>query len=132
MKVLDASFLIDYVNGVDAAAEYLVANADERFLVPSPVYTEYMLGTVHSDTETDIETARNELGWCEVVEIDEEVAVTAAEIADEIGSEGPDLTAVDALVAAVGRRMNAAVVANDRDLTHTETKAVVDIDEYRT
>ena len=131
MKVLDATFLIDYGNEVDAAAEYLLDHTDERFIVPAPVFTEYLLGSVHSSEPTDLEGARSELAWTEVVEIDEATAVTAAEVADEIGPEGPHLTAVDALIAAVGRELNAAVVAGDRDLTHEETKKVVDVEEYR-
>jgi len=131
MKVLDATFLIDYGNKVDAAAEYLLDHIDERFIVPAPVFTEYLLGSVHSSEATDLEGARSELSWTEVVQIDENAAVTAAEVADEIGPEGPHLTAVDALVAAVGRELNAAVVAGDCDLTHEESAAVIDVDEYR-
>jgi len=131
MKVLDATFLIDYGNEVDAAAEYLLGHVDERFVIPSPIYTEYLLGSVHSSEPTDIEGARTELAWGEVVEIDKDTAVTAAEIADEIGPQGPNLTAIDALVAAVGRELNAAVVAGDRDLTHPETQKVLDVEEYR-
>ena len=95
------------------------------------MFTEYLLGSVHSDEPTDIEGARSELAWTQVVEIDEATAVTAAEVADEIGPEGPYLTAVDALVAALGRNLNAIVVAGDRDLTHEETKKAVDVEEYR-
>lgn len=109
----------------------MLAHPDERFVVPSPVFTEYLLGSVHSSEPTDLEGARSELAWTEIVEIDENTAVTAAEVADEIGPEGPHLTAVDALVAALGRELNAPVVAGDRDLTHEETQTVVDVDEYR-
>lgn len=101
MNVLDASFLIDYGNEVTATAEYLRGHSDERFVVPAPIYTEYLLGGVHSTVPTDIEGVRAELSWADIVETDETTAVTAAEIADEIGPEGPDPTAIDALVAAV-------------------------------
>jgi len=131
MKGLDASFLIDYGNGVDAVAEYLLGHVDERFVIPSPIYTEYLLGSVHGSDPTDIEGARTELAWSDIIEIGEDTAVTAAEIADEIGSQGPNLTAIDALVAAVGRELNAAVVSGDRDLTHSETQTVLDVEEYR-
>lgn len=130
MKVLDTSFLIDYGNEVEAAGEYLVAHDEERFVLPAPVYTEYLLGTVHSDAPTEISEARHELAWGEVVEITAETAVTAAEIAAEIGPQGPNLAAVDALVAAVGRELGAVVVSGDSDLTHDETKAVIAVEEY--
>ena len=131
MKVLDASFLIDYGNGVDATAEYLLDHSDEQFCIPAPIYTEYLLGTVHSSAPTDIGDARAELSWVDVVETDESTAVRAAELADEIGSEGPKLTAIDALVAAVADELNATLVSCDSDLTHEETRQIVAVDDYR-
>jgi predicted nucleic acid-binding protein len=130
MKVLDTSFLIDYGNEVDAAGEYLEEHEEKVFILPAPVYTEYLLGTVHSSAGTDIPEARQELAWGEVIEITEERAVVAAEIADEIGPQGPQLAAVDALVAAIGRELGAAVVSSDSDLTHEETKKIVEVEEY--
>jgi predicted nucleic acid-binding protein len=44
MKVLDATFLIDYLNGVDATADYLLAREDERFILPVPAYAEALVG----------------------------------------------------------------------------------------
>lgn len=131
MRVLDASFLIDYGNGVEAAAEYLLDHADQQFIIPAPIYTEYLLGAVHSIEPTEIADARAELSWADVVEIDEATAVAAATIADEIGPQGPNLTAIDALVVAVARELNAPLVSCDSDLTHAETQQVVDVDDYR-
>ena len=131
MKVLDASFLIDYGNGVDAAAEYLRDHSNEQFCIPAPVYTEYLLGTVHSNAPTDIGDARTELSWADVVETDESTAVRAAELADEIGPKGPELTAIDALVAAVADQLNATLVSCDGDLTHEETRHLIAVDDYR-
>jgi predicted nucleic acid-binding protein len=130
MKVLDTSFLIDYGDGVDATGEYLEEHEEEVFIIPAPVYIEYLLGTVHSNAETNISKARQELAWGEVVEISQRTAVIAAEVADEIGPQGPNLTAVDALVAAVGRELSASVVSRDGDLTHKETKEIIEVDDY--
>ena len=47
-----------------------------------------------------------------------------------MGSQGPFLSGIDALIAAVGRELDAPVVSGDGDLTHEETKKVVDIEEY--
>lgn len=130
MKVLDTSFLIDYGDGVDATGEYLEEHEEEVFIIPAPIYTEYLLGTVHSNAETNISKARQELAWGEVVETSQRTAVIAAEVVDEIGSQGPNLTAVDALVAAVGRELSASVVSGDGDLTHKETKEIIEVDDY--
>jgi hypothetical protein len=40
MEVLDATFLIDYLDGVEATAEYLLAHEDEKFIFPAPAYAE--------------------------------------------------------------------------------------------
>ncbi|MFB6232638.1 MAG: PIN domain-containing protein [Haloarculaceae archaeon] len=129
MKILDATFLIDYLNGVDATAEYLLAHEDERFIFPTPAYAEALVGE-GNDPNGVVSEAKAELSWGEVYETEEETAVLAGEIADEVGPEGPFLTGMDGLIAAVGRELGAPVVSDDSDLTHAETKKVVDVEEY--
>lgn len=130
MKVLDATFLIDYLNGVDATAEYLLANEDETFVFPAPAYAEALVGEGNAP-DGDVSAARADLSWGEVYEPDEHTAVLAGEIADEVGSEGPFLAGMDGLIAATGRELGAPVVTNDADLTHDATKRVVEVEEYR-
>ena len=129
MKVLDATFLIDYLDGVESTREYLEEHDSEAYVLPVPAYAEALLGEGNGPGG-DIEGAREDLSWGEVHTVDERTAVTAAEIADEMGSQGPFLSGMDALIAAVGRELNAPVVSGDGDLTHEETKKVVDIEEY--
>jgi predicted nucleic acid-binding protein len=131
MKVLDASFLIDYDDGVAEVKDYLLNHPDEEFLIPSVILTGFLLGDVHSRGPTDLPAMRQNVSWGDVYAIDEQTAVTAAEVADDIGPQGPQLNAIDALVAAVAREVGGTVVSNDRHLTHPEIKKVVDVDEYR-
>ena len=77
-----------------------------------------------------VRRARRDLEWGEIYRVDERTAITAGEIAAEIGPSGPSLEANDALIAAVGRELDAPVVSSDRDLTHPETKRVVDVERY--
>lgn len=130
MKVLDASFLIDYLDGVDEAAEYLLDSQDERFILPTPAYAEALVGEGNAP-DGDIAEVQADLSWGEVYETGEEAAALAGEIADEIGPEGPFLTGMDGLILAVGRELDAAVVSADSDITHEETKQVVEVEEYR-
>lgn len=130
MKVLDATFLIDYLNGVDATAEYLLANDDERFIFPAPAYAEVLVGEGNAP-DGDVAEAKADLSWGEVYETGEGTAELAGEIANEVGPEGPFLAGMDGLIAAVGRELDAPVVSDDSDLTHVETKKVVDVEEYR-
>lgn len=132
MKVLDANFLIDYLGGDPAVGAYYEENggADERWILPAPAHAEALVG-VGNHPDGDVGRAIEALGWGQVYDIDEELSVEAARIAAEIGPQGPYLDGVDALVAAVGRELGAPVVSADDDLTHEETKRVVDVEEYR-
>lgn len=129
MKVLDATFLIDYLDGVEATREYLQEHDSEAYVLPVPAYAEALLGEGNGPGG-NIEGAREDLSWGEIHAVDERTAVTAAEIAAEMGPQGPFLNGMDALIAAVGRELDAPVVSDDRHLTHTETQKVVDIEEY--
>lgn len=132
MKVLDANFLIDYLSGISATKEYHEANGgdDETWIMPAPAYAETLVGASNYP-DGDVDEAITALGWGEVVAVDEGLAETAARIADEIGTQGPYLDGVDALVAAVGREWGAPVVSAGGDLTHEVTKRVVDVETYR-
>ena len=130
MKVFDANILIDYLNGVNATAEYLLANEAEHFVFPAPAYAEALVGEGNAP-DGDVAGAKVDLAWGEVYETDEQTAVLAGEIANGVGPQGPFLTGMDALIAAVGRELGAPVVSADGDLTHAETKKVVDVKEYR-
>jgi len=130
MRVLDATFLIDYLDGVDATAEYLLANEDETFVFPAPAYADALVGEGNAP-DGDIAAAKADLSWGEVYEPDEETAALAGQIADEIGPKGPFLAGMDGLIAATGRELGAPVVTNDADLTHEKTRQVVEVEEYR-
>lgn len=131
MKVLDATFLIDYLDGVEATKEFYEANGaeNERWVMPVPAYAEVLVGEGNLPNG-DVAGARADLSWGEKYEIDERTAVTAGEIADEVGPSGPYLDGLDALIAAIGRELDAPVVSADGDLTHEETKKVIDVEEY--
>ncbi|ELY48862.1 PIN domain-containing protein [Natronolimnohabitans innermongolicus] len=131
MKVLDANFLIDYLNGEPATKEFYEANGgdDERWSTPAPAYAETIVG-IGNLPAGDVDRAIDALAWIDVYEVDRELSIEAARIADEIGPQGPFLDGVDALVAALGRTRDATVVSSDSDLTHPETTAVVDVTDY--
>lgn len=132
MKVLDATFLIDYLEGVEATKEFYERNGgnEERWVMPVPAYAEALVGEGNLPSG-DVDGARADLAWGEIYAIDERTAATAGDIAGEIGPSGPFLDGLDGLTAAVGRELNAPVVSADGDLTHPETKTVVEVEEYR-
>ncbi|WP_436347045.1 PIN domain-containing protein [Natronorubrum sp. FCH18a] len=115
---------------VDAATRYLEEHSTERFVIPAPAFAEVLVGEGNGPDESDIEGAREALSWAEVYPVDGGTAITAAEVADEVGPQGPYLTGIDGVIAAVGRELDAAIVSADRDLTHPETAAVIDVEDY--
>jgi len=132
MKVLDATFLIDYLDGIEATKAFYEASGaeDERWVMPVPAYVEALVGEGNVPNG-DVAGARADLSWGETYAVDERTAATAGEIADEVAPEGPYLDGLDGLIAAVGRELDAPVVSNDGDLTHDETQKAVDVEEYR-
>ena len=131
MKVLDATFLIDYLDGVEATREFYEANGGEteQWVTPVPAYAEVLVGEGNRP-DGDVARTRAALSWTEPYEIDEKTAVTAGEIAAEVGANAPYLDGVDALIAAVGRELDAPVVSADGDLTHEAVKEVIAVQEY--
>ncbi|MFP8957797.1 PIN domain-containing protein [Natrialbaceae archaeon A-CW3] len=131
MKVLDASFLIDYLDGVAETRRFYEAagGADLRWVIPVPAYAEILVGEGNLPNG-DVDGARADLSWADVYTVDARTATMAGEIADEIAPEGPYLDGPDALIAAVGRELDAPVVSGDGDLTHAETKKVIEVETY--
>jgi len=132
MKILDASFLIDYLDGLEATRKFYesAGGADVRWVMPVPAYAEVLVGEGNLPNG-DIDVVRTALSWADVYTVDERTATMAGEIADEISPGGPYLDGPDALIAAVGRELDAPVVSADGDLTHAETKAVIEVEEYK-
>lgn len=131
MKVLDATYLIDYLDGVEATREFYETNGadSERWVLPIPAYAEALVGEGNLPNG-DVDGARGALAWGEKYAVDERTAVTAGEIAGEVAPGGPYLDGLDALIAAVGRELDAPVVSADSDLTHPETKKIIAVEEY--
>lgn len=131
MKVLDATFLIDYLDALEGTREFYEAHGGDeiRWIAPVPALAEVLVGEGNLPNG-DVDGARADLAWIDVHPVDERTAVTAGQIADEIAADGPYLDGPDALIAAAGRELDAPVVSGDGDLTHPETKRVVDVEEY--
>ncbi|WP_255479167.1 VapC toxin family PIN domain ribonuclease [Natronomonas sp. LN261] len=85
MKVLDATFLIDYLDGVEATKEFYEATGaeNERWVMPVPAYAEALVGEGNLPNG-DVAGARADLSWGAKYEVNERTAVTAGEITDEI------------------------------------------------
>lgn len=131
MKVPDATFLIDYLDGFAPTREFYEDNGGDqiRWVVPVPALAEVLVGEGNLPNG-DVDGAHADLAWVDVQPVDERTAITAGQIVDEIAPGSPYLDGPDALIAAVGRELDAPVVSGDGDLTHPETKRVITVEEY--
>lgn len=93
MKVLDTSFLIDYLDGDPATRDFYERNggADVRWMLPTPALAEILVGEGNLPNG-DVDGVRTDLAWTDVYAVDERTTITAGEIAAEIGPEGRFLT----------------------------------------
>lgn len=132
MKVLDASFLIDYENGEPDAAAFLQNNVDEEFIIPSTVYSEYLLGEANAAPEPDLPAVRAEIDWTQVWPVTKETADLGVEAVAELPAGAPHLDGVDATVVGVAREIGAPIVAGESDFTHDAVRDRLNVELYKT
>jgi len=85
MKILDATFLIDYLAGVEATRQFYESNggAETRWVIPVPALAEVLVGEGNLPTG-DVDGARADLAWADVYPTDEQTAVTAGHVASKL------------------------------------------------
>lgn len=78
MKVLDANFLIDYLDGKEATREFYEASGGEaeRWVIPVPAYAEALAGEGNLP-DGDVEGTRAALAWAEPHAVDGHTALLA-------------------------------------------------------
>lgn len=131
MRVLDASFLIDYEAGLPDAAAYLQEHGDEEFVLPSTVYAEYLLGEANGAPDPDLPAVRAEIDWARVWPVTEETADLGVEAVADLPDRAPHLDGVDATVVGVATEVGAPIVAGESDLTHEAVRERLDVELYR-
>jgi len=132
VKVLDASFLIDYENGEADAAAFLQDNADEEFIIPSTVYTEFLLGEANAAPEPDLPAVRAEIDWTQVWPVTKETADLGVKAVAELTAGAPHLDGIDATVVGVAREIDAPIVAGESDFTHEAVRDRLNVELYKT
>lgn len=132
MKVLDSSFLIDYETGEPEAAAFLQDNADEEFIIPSTVYTEYLLGEANAAPDPDLPALRAEIDWTRIWTVTKETADRGVEAVAELPANAPHLDGVDTTVVGVAREIGAPIVAGESDFTHDAVRDRLNVELYKT
>lgn len=131
MKVLDSSFLIDYEQGVPEAAAYLQENSDEEFVIPSTVYTEYLLGEANGAPDPDLPAVRAEIDWTQVWDVTTDTADLGVEAIAELPADAPHFDGVDATVVGVAQEIGASIVASESDFTHKTVRTHLNVELYK-
>ncbi|NLV08552.1 PIN domain-containing protein [Halomicrobium mukohataei] len=127
MIAFDTCFLLDYLDGVDAAGAYLEAHEDKPLFTPSLALFEVYRGAARTDGVDGIERVASALDWLEPLPLSEPVTREAALIEAELLDAGERINLGDTLIAAVCRHNGASLVTRD---DHFERVSALETESY--
>lgn len=113
MIALDASFLVDYLDGAAAARGFLERNRNRPLFSPTLALFEVYNGAARSDRDEHLEEVIAGLDWIEPLPLTESAAREAAEIRGELHEAGEPVNLGDVLIAGVCRDVGAKIVSRD-------------------
>ena len=114
MKLVDASFLIDYARGDDAALAYLAAHDEETIGASTIVLSELYRGLMITQEMTP-EEAMAKYEWVKPVPFTNETAAEAAKIYAELRADGDLINKSDIYIAGTARSLGVPLVVDDND-----------------
>lgn len=114
MKLVDASFLIDYARGDDAAIAYLAAHDEAEIGASTIVLSELYRGLMITQEMTQ-EGAMSKYEWVKPVPFTNKTAAEAAEIYVELRTDGEMINKSDVYIAATARSLGVPLVVGDND-----------------
>jgi predicted nucleic acid-binding protein len=128
MTLYDSSVLISYLDGEDAAVDYVEAHLDERAVAPSVVIFEIYQGEVFKSGPANFDAIDGALEW--VTEADEIAGVSraAAELQNELAADGTPLAVRDAFIAGAAKHLGESLVVADSDFDVEGLTDHVDVD----
>lgn len=112
MMALDSSFLVDYLDGVEAAADFL-ADTEGPFAAPTLALFEVYRGAARAGGDEGLRLAAEALDWVEPLPLTEDGAREAALVEAEVLDDGERINIGDALIAGVCRSVGGSVVTRD-------------------
>lgn len=120
MIAFDTSFLLDYLDGVDATAEYLDANEDKPFFAPTLALFEVYRGAARTGGRELVDRVVSGLDWLEPLPLDDSAVREAALVEAELSDAGTPINLGDTLIAGVCRHTGARIVTHDRDFERVD------------
>lgn len=113
MTFLDSSVIIDMLEGVDETVTY-VESRGTPYLTSSICVYEVLDGTLGRGA-TDVRTERQRFGGVRALEFNEQIALEAARLQDELLVDGERMAARDLMIAATARTTGDQLVVADSD-----------------
>lgn len=127
MKLVGASFLVDYARGDEAAIAYLAAHGEEGIGASTIVLSELYRGLLIAQNMTP-EEAMSKYEWVEPVPFTNETAAEAAEIYAELRADGEMIDKSDVYIAGTARSLGVPLVVGD---DHFGAVDDLDVETYR-
>ena len=123
MKLVDASFLVDYARGDDAAIAYL-ADHDEELIGASTIVLSELYRGLMLTSDMSREESMSKYGWVQRVPFTNETAAEAAEIYVELRDAGETINRSDIYVAGTARSLGVPLVVADEHFGAVDDLAV--------
>ncbi|WP_324664788.1 PIN domain-containing protein [Haloarcula sediminis] len=127
MKLVDASFLVDYARGDDAAIGYLAAHDEEVIGASTIVLSAVYRGLLLTQEMTQ-EEALSKYEWVEPVPFTNEAATEAAAIYAALRADGEMINKSDIYIAGTARSLGVPLVVGDN---HFDAVDGVTVETYR-
>jgi len=115
MIALDATFLLDYLDGDSGTEDYLVDHAEKPFFAPTLALFETYRGAARVEGAAGIERVTADLDWVEPLPFEDAAAQEAGRIEAELLDAGRPINLGDVLIAGVCRLHGATLVTRDGD-----------------
>lgn len=131
MLVFDNNLLSDYLDGKDAARQFLQRYEQDMWAVPSLVLYEAYMGSVHGyigGSPTEIKHAVT--SSMDVLDVTAQTAAEAATLQDELLSRGVPADHPDALIAASAREHGGMFATAEKHFWDEDVQSVLSVAEY--
>jgi len=130
MTFLDSSVIIDMLEGVDETVAF-VESQDEPYLTSAICVYEVLAGTLGSG-ETNVRAERQHFGGVHSLEFNEDIALEAARLQDELLTDGERMTVRDLMIAATARSTGDQLVVADSDFQTDALESKLRVTNLRT
>ncbi|RZH67995.1 type II toxin-antitoxin system VapC family toxin [Natrinema altunense] len=129
MTFLDSSVIIDMLEGVDETVAF-VESQDEPYLTSAICVYEVLAGTLGSG-DTDLRAERQHFGGVHSLEFNEEIALEAARLQDELITDGERMAVRDLMIAATARSTGDQLVVADSDFQTAALESKMEVTNLR-